>query len=202
MKKLVFTLVFSWAAITMTAQNGPSPAVVFGDLSITSADVSSSNFAVGQSWGLALTKAPANASFALCVQANNNPPICVPNFGTTDSNGTWSVTGVFDSSTVGKWTEWLQFLSGATSSRVSFSVGGASPVMLSIMTNGTPAGTAAPGQRWVLSITGGPPNAQFTFCASTGLNAPGMQSEFRRHRRERCMDHIRDIRWFCKWRLD
>ena len=168
-----------WTAITMAAQNGPSPTVVvFGNLSIAGGNAANGNYAIGQAWKLNLVDAPADASFAICAQMNADFIGCTPAFGVTDLTGAWSMQGTFDASAAGSWTEWLQFPSGAMSSRVSFSVGSAPPVTLSIAVNGSQNPTPAVGQQWVIVLSGAPADTPFSFCASVGMGASWCTPQF------------------------
>jgi exo-beta-1,3-glucanase (GH17 family) len=82
------------------------------------------NFTTGQSWNLTLTNGPPNAPFTICSSIDLNAQSCTPNFGATDTNGSWQLSGVFDVSTYGGRVEWLEFPSSvATSSLISFTVG-------------------------------------------------------------------------------
>jgi exo-beta-1,3-glucanase (GH17 family)/chitodextrinase len=91
--------------------------------SLTINDKNGGTFEVGQSWTLSLTRAPANSFFALCGSYQSEEAGCVADFGRTDANGSWRMSGRFEPAVEGGWTEWIQFPSGALSNRISFTVG-------------------------------------------------------------------------------
>jgi len=93
---------------------------------------------VGDQWKLTLSEAPPLTAFSVCMEYNNGPGQCIPKFGTTDANGTWSLTGKFDGSTVGRWKEWLQFPSGEVSTPIVFTVYDPTPILVV----GSPSPTA------------------------------------------------------------
>ncbi len=131
---------------------------------------------VGQSWQLTLTGAFANTPFTICAVKDGAPVSCTPNFGSTDSTGSWTISGNFDASSVGAWTEWLQFPSGAASNRIAFTVSPGSSPALSI--NGAVSGTYQVGQSWTLALSGGPPNSVFDLCYTIGDAAPSCLGGF------------------------
>jgi hypothetical protein len=113
---------------------------------------------VGTQWMLLLGGADPNVTFAFCVSKDDWPGSCTPAFGRTDQYGNWKLTGAFDDSTVGQWSEWVQFPSGATSNRIVFTVSpgsGPIPVTGGVSLNGSSVGIFHVGQSWQLRVYGG-----------------------------------------------
>ncbi|HEY4506643.1 MAG TPA: hypothetical protein VJH71_00535 [Candidatus Paceibacterota bacterium] len=82
------------------------------------------SFWVGDSWELNITTSPviANAPVELCGIQDGTDLGCT-NFGSTDGNGRWSLSGSHDSSVIGFWAEWAKVGNdGILSSSILFDV--------------------------------------------------------------------------------
>ncbi len=106
-----------------------------------------------QRWTLRLGGGDPSTAFALCYSHDDQVGSCMPNFGHTDQYGNWTLAGPFGASSVGDWTQWIQFPSGAISNRISFSVGRNFSGALTL--NGGTAGVFHVGQPWNLLLTSG-----------------------------------------------
>jgi hypothetical protein len=86
-------------------------------------------FHLGQTWALSFTSAYAyaNKRFALCAEVNGTQLPCTSNFGIIDSNGSWTMSGMFDANAVGGWTEWLELPDGTISNQIAFTVDAVPP---------------------------------------------------------------------------
>src|SRR3989338_2247631 len=81
------------------------------------------SFWVGDSWELNITTSPviANAPVELCGIQDGTDLGCT-NFGSTDGNGRWSLSGSHDSSVIGFWAEWAKINGTVLSSSVLFDI--------------------------------------------------------------------------------
>jgi len=138
-----------------------NPTVTIGSFALNGS--LGASYDVGQTWALTLSGAPPNAAFTICAVSDSDPLTCVPAFGKTGQDGSWRTSGTFDASTIGAWTEWLQFQSGARSNRIAFTVALPSAGILAI--NNAPGGNFSVGQQWTISLAGAPSGTSFDICA-------------------------------------
>lgn len=81
---------------------------------------SSGQYNVGDTWTINISGASPNAVVS-ATSSFNNVTNAAENFGNTDSNGNWSLSGVFQSSNVGDWKEtWM--VGGVTVGSIHFTV--------------------------------------------------------------------------------
>jgi uncharacterized repeat protein (TIGR01451 family) len=135
----------------------------------------SGTFSVKQAWTLNVSSNLANQNVLLCGIHPNGVQDCVSqllgvNIPATDASGNWSLQGSFDPTTVGAWTEWLEFPSANsfTSNRITFTV---SAPQAAFTINGAATGTFTLGQNWALRATTNLPSQNVLICAihPTGL---------------------------------
>lgn len=169
-----FHVVLPPTSVTSIGGNFAPGVQVTGSLSLNGAG--GGVYAVRQSWQITLKGAPPSTVFALCAGVNAAAAGCTSNFGTTDANGAWTLSGQFDASVAGGWTEWLQFVSGGVSNPIVFSVGPVPPGAWRI--NGAIEGTYSAGQSWQLSLTGASANTPFDLCYAVGQMPTGCIAGF------------------------
>ena len=91
-----------------------------GALSING--LTSGSFKVGDNWQLTVS-GPASTAFKFCAAQNSSQNLsCTTNFGTTDTNGNWSISGSFQPADVGSWTEYVVFPSARIRRQASISM--------------------------------------------------------------------------------
>ena len=113
--------------VAMVAFLGFSPMAHATIANFTINGGTSGSFTIGEGWTINLASDAPNTSFTMC-GTQNGVQSCTPNWGVTDSGGNWSARSAFDTSTVGSWTEWVQFPDGSESNRTTFTVSPAAPV--------------------------------------------------------------------------
>lgn len=61
-------------------------------------------------------------SFNFCASVNGGPGGCALNFGATDGQGNWTLSGTFNGGSVGSWVEWALFPGIQQSNSIAFTV--------------------------------------------------------------------------------
>jgi hypothetical protein len=126
-------------------------------------NISRTSFQTGDSFSLWLYTNIPNTSFTFCWY--NGTQWCQSNFGQTDANGYWPMTGDFPPGTEGAWQEWVVFPGIVTSNTISFTVSPPPPTA-TLSISGT---SFKVGDNFYLSLTTNMPNTSFTFCWAVGL---------------------------------
>ena len=98
-------------------------------------------FTVGQAWTLSSSGRTPNSLIEHCAIYESGTPSCRL-IGTTDSKGSWSLSGTFPKEVEGGWTEWLRFTSGEETNPIAFAVG--TPIQYAL--SGLDLGPFIPGQ--------------------------------------------------------
>lgn len=103
----------------------PSLGVRSNDIVFTVSDFAnlsiSSGFHVGNSWTMWLYTSIPNTWFTICAIHPDGHQSCTSNFGQTDGNGNWTMTGTFTQDVLGSWQEWMVFPT-VTSNHIYFTV--------------------------------------------------------------------------------
>jgi len=79
-----------------------------------------SGYAVGDTWTMQISGATPNSPVSISASQNGTALGTTP-FGNTDANGNWSLSGTFDSTTIGSWVETVM-IGGASVGTVSFTI--------------------------------------------------------------------------------
>jgi hypothetical protein len=113
-----------------------------------------------------------NQTFNLCGSQNGGAFGCNVNYGTTDANGNWTLTGgPFTVSTVGSWQEYIVFPGIAQSNTVSFTV--QAPYANYSISSGFHVGNT-----FTLTVNTDLPNQSFNLCGSLNGGAFGCNVNF------------------------
>jgi len=132
---------------------GPLTNVVRADTaSLTINNATSGNFIVGQPWTLSVSSTMPNQAILLCgVHPSGGLPVCVDTLNgvplqPTGVNGDWSISSSFLSSTIGDWTEWVEFpnQSNLDSNHITFTVQPAPAPTATLTANGQASITVPP----------------------------------------------------------
>ncbi len=153
---VVFSNGASSTHINFKVSQGPTAALTING-------VTTGSFTVGQKWTLNIASNMPSTNFSFCVNSGSN---CRPY--TTDPNGNWSLSGTFNSDSIGSWSEWAVFPGGPNSNSISFTVGAAPFAALTI--NGATSGNFGANQAWILNIASNMPSTNFSFCVNSGSN--------------------------------
>jgi hypothetical protein len=150
-----------WAQFPDTITNWINFTVGNPPPTLTINGASGGSFLANGSWNLSISGGPANTPIALCFAVFDDFSGCA-DYGHTDANGTWKLDGQFGDTSIGPWTLWAQFPSGAISNEITFVVSGAAIPALTI--NSVQDGQFAIGKNWELALSNAPRNTPVSLC--------------------------------------